>query len=311
MQDSPYTILNSEDLIKAADNTALLGNSIVLNDNFDAPIPWERPIATSLMHVSIKLSSTMILFFCLSGEVTLRQGSREFTMRKNDVNFARSGILSEVTHFSRDVNFALVITDEKFYFPIFSGHDVADVQKTISASPVCSLPQEKMDECITLYKLLKSRLNAGGSGNLQKDIVRGYLQSLTFIVYSQYLSAAERVSKAEEQPVSRQQGIYNRFMELMQENYTHERKIAWYADKLCVTPRYLSRIIREISGHFAGEHIDLFVVAEAKHLLQGKKYTVLQVSEMLNFSSQSLFGRYFKNLTGYSPTDYQQLSSRA
>ena len=65
--------------------------------------------------------------------------------------------------------------------------------------------------------------------------------------------------------------------------------------KLCVTPRYLSRVINDVSGHFANDHIDLFVIAEAKQLLRNKKYTVLQQSEMLNFTSQSLFGRYFKS----------------
>lgn len=49
------------------------------------------------------------------------------------------------------------------------------------------------------------------------------------------------------------------------------------------------------------------VIVEAKQLLRNKKYTVLQVSEMLNFTSQSLFGRYFKKFTGQSPKEYQNI----
>lgn len=283
-----------------------LDNSIVISDNFDKEIQMD-----TYTRDTIKLSSTMALYFCIAGEVKFRQGAREFTMRKDDVTFTRSGVLSQVTGMSSDVKYFMLITDEKFYFPTFNGKDVPDVQRVLAANPVCQLSESSIEECVMLYKLLKKRLQAGDDISLQKDIVRGYLQAIIFVVYSAYLSANGVCESGQVRPASRQQEIFDNFMKLMKENYTQERKIAWYADKLCVTPRYLSRIIRETSGHFASEYIDIFVISEAKHLLHSRKYTVLQVSEMLNFSSQSLFGRYFKNLTGYSPSDYQQLASHA
>lgn len=263
------------------------------------------------MGATIKLSSTMALFLCLEGEVGIRQGGREFTLRRHDATFTRSGVLSQVTGFNLKSKYLVLIVDEKFYFPIFNGKDIPNVQSVLAANPVCHLAEDAVKECVTLYKLLKKRLQAGDDGSLQKDIVRGYLQAIIFIVYSNYLTASGVRESEEGRPAGRRQEIFDNFMKLMKEHYTQERKIAWYADKLCVTPRYLSRIIRETSGHFASEYIDIFVISEAKHLLRSHKYTVLQISEMLNFTSQSLFGRYFKNLTGYSPTDYQQISSRA
>lgn len=287
-------------------NTAALDNSIVFSDNLDS----DQRLSPH-MGATIKLSSTMALLLCLEGEVGVRQGGREFKLGRHDATFTRSGVLSQVTSFNLESKYILLIADEKFYFPIFNGKDVPDVQRVLAANPVCHLPEDSVEECITLYKLLKKRLQSGDKVSLQKDIVRGYLQAIIFITYSNYLTASGVKETEEQRPVSRQQEIFDSFMKLMKENYTQERKIAWYADKLCVTPRYLSRIIRETSGHFASEYIDIFVISEAKHLLRSHKYTVLQISEMLNFTSQSLFGRYFKNLTGYSPSDYQQISSRA
>lgn len=304
MTEKAYKIVSAEDLQKHP-VTAAIGKMLLLNDNLEEEVDWSDPKTKTFMNKSIKLSSTMIIFLCLGGELWIKQGAQEVCVKKNDVLFVRSGVLSEVMRFHKDVKFALIIMDEKFYFPMFTGFDISNLQTSLTTKIACTLSDADMQECVALYKMMKERINTRRYDSLQKETIRGYLQAITFIVYSNYVKRNETEQrKAVAQ--NRQQEIYGQFMKQLQENYTQERKIAWYADKLCVTPRYLSRVIHDISGHFASEHIDLFVIAEAKHLLRSKKYTVLQVSEMLNFTSQSLFSRFFKNMTSFSPRDYQQ-----
>ena len=96
-------------------------------------------------------------------------------------------------------------------------------------------------------------------------------------------------------------------MEDVQKYYKHERNINFYADLLCITPKYLSKLIYKVSGYYAGDHIDHYVIAEAKQLVRSRNFSIMQISEMLNFTSQSYFGRYFKKATGYSPMQYQEL----
>ena len=284
---------------------AALNNSLVLNDNFTKEIRWDHYETTGYQNVPIKLDSAIVLLFCLQGDMKLRGSMTDYEMHAGDVSISKSGLFGELKSLSKNVKLAYVMMSDKFYMPIFAGHDMAALQKRIVTNPVCHLSDSIMEECMTLYTLIKKRLNENPDSPLQEDVIRGYLQALSFCVYSQF----EIELKQRERPVilTRQQETFNLFMELLQKHYTKERNVNFYADKLCITPRYLSRIIRETSGHFAGEHIDLFVIAEAKQLLRSKQYTVLQVSEMLNFSSQSLFGRYFKKFTGYSPKQYQNL----
>ena len=307
MPDIPYTVITAQGITQFP-LKVVLGRYLALNDNLEQPIPPEQTVHGSLMRRSVKLSSTMLIFFCLDGEMRIRQGATEITVRKNDVVFVRSGLLSEMLQCSPDLRHAVIIMDEKFYYPIFSGLDISELQNTLTTKVVCSLPEEVMQECVTLYRMLKERILTRRGCSLQSDVVRGYLQAITFIVYSRYVMRDEREQK-KAKAQSRQQEIYSQFMAELKEHYTQERKIAWYADKICVTPRYLSRVIHDISGHFAGEHIDLFVIAEAKHMLRNGHYTILQVSEMLNFTSQSLFSRFFKKMTGYSPREFQQLDT--
>jgi AraC-like DNA-binding protein len=82
-------------------------------------------------------------------------------------------------------------------------------------------------------------------------------------------------------------------MNLVKENFKEQREVGFYANKLCLTPKYLSKVIRDSSGSSAGEWIDNYVALEAKALLKSTNMTIQQISEELNFPSQSFFGKYF------------------
>ena len=105
---------------------------------------------------------------------------------------------------------------------------------------------------------------------------------------------------------NRNQEIYKRFMQAVQKNYMQERSITYYADLLCISPKYLSQVIKNVTGRLAGEWIRDYVILEAKALLKSNKYTVQQVCDMLNFANQSFFGKYFKKRTGMSPKAYMK-----
>jgi AraC-like DNA-binding protein len=111
---------------------------------------------------------------------------------------------------------------------------------------------------------------------------------------------------SENMAASPQQILANRFMELVKENFKHERQMSFYAEKFCLTPKYLSLKIRDITGKSAADWIDEYVMFEAKALLKSTDMTVLQISDELNFTSQSFFGKYFKRCTGMSPKEYRE-----
>lgn len=105
---------------------------------------------------------------------------------------------------------------------------------------------------------------------------------------------------------NRSENITERFFNLVKQNYKLHRDVAFYADELCITPKYLSQSVREATGKPALQMIDDFVIAESKALLRSTDMTVEQIAEAMGFHSQSLFGKYFKRVTGHSPRDYRK-----
>lgn len=96
------------------------------------------------------------------------------------------------------------------------------------------------------------------------------------------------------------------FLKLVHVHYTSERSVSFYASKLFISPKYLSLLVKEATGRSAARWIDSFVINEAKNLLRYSGKNIQQVAYALNFSNQSSFGKYFKHLTGMSPTEFQK-----
>lgn len=104
---------------------------------------------------------------------------------------------------------------------------------------------------------------------------------------------------------SKKELLIKNFLSLIQKNYYHNRKVKYYSNILHLTPKYLSKVIKQQTGFSASEWIDRFVLMEAKMLLKSTDLPIQQIAYKLNFPSQSFFGKYFKRNTGMSPIEYK------
>ncbi|MDD2437207.1 MAG: AraC family transcriptional regulator [Massilibacteroides sp.] len=105
---------------------------------------------------------------------------------------------------------------------------------------------------------------------------------------------------------SRKEELLNKFLELLFIHCKAEHQVAFYADKLCISPQYLSLILNEQTGRSASKWIDDALMTEAKILLKLPNTTIQQVANELNFSDQSTFGKFFKKHKKMSPLEYRK-----
>ena len=95
------------------------------------------------------------------------------------------------------------------------------------------------------------------------------------------------------------------FMDLSAKYHKSERRVDFYAGKLSVTPKYLTTLIKKVSGKSAAQWIDEFIILEAKNLLKYSDMNIQEIAYDLNFPSQSFFGKYFKHHTSMTPGAYR------
>ena len=104
---------------------------------------------------------------------------------------------------------------------------------------------------------------------------------------------------------SREQTIFDRFIQLVNQHCREQHQISYYADRMCLTERYLGTVVHQTSGTTAKEWIDRALITQAKVLLRHSDHSVLQISEELNFPNPAFFSKYFKRLTAMTPLGYR------
>lgn len=100
--------------------------------------------------------------------------------------------------------------------------------------------------------------------------------------------------------------IYNRFVSLVAEHYRTAHDVAFYADRLCITTRYLSGVTDKVVGKSPKQIIADYIMSEAKTFLDTTCLTIQEIADRLGFSSQVLFCKFFKSQDNMSPSDYRK-----
>lgn len=163
-----------------------------------------------------------------------------------------------------------------------------------------SLNQEGLEAFVNCYKMVKSIMNQEGHP-YKEEIIR-HLFSAFYYGLGYYVHNSQQQKSV----MTGQQEVCERFISLASENFKEHRDIGFYADKLCMTNKYLSALLKQETGMTALEWIERFVVLYAKGCLSSTTMTVQEISDDLDFPSQSVFGKYFKRVEGISPKAYRQ-----
>ena len=148
--------------------------------------------------------------------------------------------------------------------------------------------EEELKSMVEFFFLLQRTVRIKENPNLQ--------ETLKHLILAFFYGTGYRFYKVRDESLKSKQDIMvEKFLAIVNENYIEQRMIEFYSEKLFLTPKHLSRVIKERSGKSAGEWIEDHVMLEAKALLISTDKTIQQISDELNFPSQSFFGKYFKD----------------
>lgn len=163
-----------------------------------------------------------------------------------------------------------------------------------------AVSQEALDGYLLCYRQVAGIMKQEDNPYCEqiiRHLFSAYYYGLGYYVHSLSATGAKMTS---------QQDICEKFIDLVSEHFKQERDIDFYADKLCISKKYLSTLLKQNTGMTALMWIERYVVLYAKSSLSSTKMTIQQISDELNFPSQSVFGKYFKRVEGVSPKTYRK-----
>ncbi|GAB3833218.1 AraC family transcriptional regulator [Hymenobacter jeollabukensis] len=237
---------------------------------------------------------------CLRGTATLKANLETYAIGPGSLMVVTPHVIKEWTDFSADHEGLSVFFTREF---ITASHniDIGNFNFLENASThVLQLTPGQLAELQASFEFLRQKYHAPHA--YRASIVKNLINNLLYEVVAVY----DQQRAAQRAGLSRGQLLAAGFKQLLGRHGVTERSVKFYAEQLCITPKHLTDTVKDVTGKTAGAWIAEVVVLEAQALLQNQQLTVAQISDLLHFTDQSAFSRFFKKSIGLSPTAYKQ-----
>ena len=172
-------------------------------------------------------------------------------------------------------------------------------------SPILKVSPTDTDLLRRYLSLLRDNADMPVESPYRMSIARNLIANLIYILFELDRQRHTDYECDDKTPRSRRVNYVNDFLRLVRQHHREQRSVSYYADRLFITPKYLSLIIKETTGYSAAHWISRHVILEAKNMLRFSGKNIQQIAYELNFPNQSSFGKYFKHCTGMSPSEFQ------
>lgn len=276
-----------------------------------ASIPSREPV---------KFNGSMLMLVRAGSPFRIRVNDQVYTLKPNTLLTVHRGDV--VSSYKGDVMTAQddMPADFEAYVIFFNLSFLRSVNINITALNLPQLfqkPQSTLDlaadESDTLmqyFELLHNSAADNPGDQLSRCIASSIISAMIYQMvrfFQRRLSQIMDCNEKEMDAAARRRHEYVRnFLKLVHVHFAREHSVNFYARQLYISPKYLTQMVREATGKTAARWIDDFLIMEAKNMLRYSGKNIQQVAYALNFATQSSFGKYFKHITGISPSEYQR-----
>ena len=290
-EDLTATINIKNAKLVLGDDCSSIDDDLLLFDSFH-----EVPLATEM-----KRMNGVFVALCLDGGAQYSVDTQEHRVHGKDVIVVSNGQLIGNYMFSPDCRgMAIMVSNDFFAEIIKEVHEISQLFLFAYANPVFKINDEKVDTFIGYFNIIRNKVD-DMSNHFRRELAMSLLKAMIYDIgneiYQKQLKTAKR---------SRAEVIFNEFIQLVKENFHKERRVGWYGEKMCITPKYLSEAVKQVSRRTPTEWIDHYVTLEIRVMLKNSSMSIKEIAQTLNFPNQSFLGKFFKEHVGVSPSQYRR-----
>ncbi len=285
-----FSVLNIESARKVYHGSYIDNDMMLFNEVSQLPIPIEP-----------RRMGCKLFALCTQGKAQYSVDTVEYTVYANDMMIISEGQITDDVMLSRDFNgMGIIVSDDFFNEIVKDVHELSTLFLFTRANPVCHLTQQECDNIVDYFRMLKQKTD-----DLKHHFRRETVRSLLTTMIYDLSNIIFRMQNTVDRRQTRGEAIFTQFLQLVELNFRHERRVSWYAKQLCISPKYLSEIIKQVSRRTPNDWIDNFVTLEIRVLLRNSTKSIKEIAQELNFPNQSFFGKFFKEHVGLSPSQYR------
>ncbi|MBR1576670.1 MAG: AraC family transcriptional regulator [Bacteroidales bacterium] len=238
----------------------------------------------------------------LEGWLSILYNGRELTLGPHDLYIYSPGMSVIILSASENYRGLCLLADERM---TLEADTVRDMIRTAFLpiirvrEPRISLPEE-------ISMTLQARLEEIRRYLYTDQAHKAAIVEHLFAVFLLEIQGIIEETSESELPRKRKEDLFVGFIRLLPENFIAHHGIAFYAGALHITPTYLSRVVRQLTGQTVMGYVNQFLAMEATFLLRTSTLSIAQISDYLHFSDQAVFSKFFTRMQGLSPKEYRR-----
>lgn len=241
------------------------------------------------------------IIVCTSGKFTLRCEDVEYVVNKGETAFLSHDVHFSITKHSTDCSVSIILYRADSIRDIL-GITIVGMKFIEMLNPRdCWVMHTGHEDELTKYSELLA-LNNSNNNVFAANERRLLLLSLTYRLCNIF----HEISKDSDNASSRKLEIYMQLIQLIDQYYTCERGVRFYADRLCLSPKYLTSLVKSVSDNSVQELVFKAITKKAISLITTTDKSIKEIADYLNFPNASAFGTFFKKQVGMSPINYRQ-----
>lgn len=249
---------------------------------------------------SVKLDVIMFLI-CSKGCIQLDVNDKTYIVHENEMIFC--GHYKVVSNFMVSLNFegkCLMLSYSYMYHMLHADRDVMDRLYYYEQNPVLPIVEKEYELFNDIYKMRQTFLD--NTCIYRKEILTAFLQSMLYML----LSKLNNVPLANTKNLYQADLIFRNFKELLAKGNGEHRLVAYYANELCVSSKYLTVVCKKLCGHTASEMIRDCTIDHIRRLLKDTSKPIKDIVYELDFPNISFFGKFVRKHLGVSPANYRK-----
>lgn len=244
----------------------------------------------------------IIVGLCLQGSFHYTVNTEEHDITPGDAIIIHDGQVIDNYRADDGSDGIGIMMTYGFFHEIVKGvHELSSLFLFSRSHPVFRLLPAEIQNVRNYFRLIKEKVD-DKSNYFRKDVARLLILAMIYDLSN----AIYRIQQNSDRKHTSAEKIFTEFIKLVEQNFRHERRVGWYGQQLCITPKYLSEIIRQVSRRTPNEWIDNYVIMELRVQLANTTKSIKEIAHDMNFPNQSSMGKFFKDHVGMSPLSYRK-----
>lgn len=271
-------------------------------DYMDDGIAFHTDLKELHIENGLMQADMVVVVGCFTGKLQVDLNAVTYTIQQNEILVCLPNSIIDNCMLSPDFDGAVLCLSKRGILEQISESEIWDRAFHFAKSPIVKVCEESLNMFRLYGSVLREKIKMKHSPFYKEiivSIVKAVLYELLANVESQSASYGSGLIKQRDV-------LFKRFIELLSTTKVKPRNVSWYAEQLCVSPKYLSTVVKQVSEKKTSVWINEFVSVDIRFWLKNTNKTVKEIADILEFPNLSFFGKYCRTHFGMSPKEYRK-----